>query len=143
MIPIRRRFNPISVELPVRDWIVVVGDKTAFIEPGSLWENGYIESFSEQPIQVWLTVEQSPRADVVANLPGCNKEVQRPPFAVSDGMQLGNHAALGSANKAATPPFYTPKLDAVRLREERGELCYMLVTQPEKIAHVTAPFSKP
>ena len=27
-------------------WIATVGDHTAFIEPGSPWENGYIESFN-------------------------------------------------------------------------------------------------
>ena len=30
----------------VRDWIAAVGAKTAFIEPGSPWENGYCESFN-------------------------------------------------------------------------------------------------
>jgi putative transposase len=30
----------------VRDWIVAVGAKTAYIEPGSPWENGYFESFN-------------------------------------------------------------------------------------------------
>ena len=30
----------------VRTWIAVVGAKTAFIEPGSPWENGYSESFN-------------------------------------------------------------------------------------------------
>ena len=36
----------------VRQWIAavegprVVGERTAFIEPGSPWENGYIESFN-------------------------------------------------------------------------------------------------
>ena len=30
----------------VRDWIEAVGAKTAFIEPGSPWENGYCESFN-------------------------------------------------------------------------------------------------
>ena len=31
---------------PVRGWITAVGAKTAFIEPGSPWENGYCESFN-------------------------------------------------------------------------------------------------
>jgi hypothetical protein len=35
-------------------------------------------------------------------------------LAVADGVQLSVHAALGSANQASTPPFLTPKLDAVR-----------------------------
>ena len=30
----------------VRDWIAAVGAKTAYIAPGSPWENGYIESFN-------------------------------------------------------------------------------------------------
>jgi putative transposase len=30
----------------VRAWIAAVGAKTAFIEPGSPWENGYCESFN-------------------------------------------------------------------------------------------------
>jgi hypothetical protein len=30
----------------VRNWIAAVGAKTAYIEPGSPWENGYCESFN-------------------------------------------------------------------------------------------------
>ncbi len=30
----------------VRDWLGELGVKTLFIEPGSPWENGYIESFN-------------------------------------------------------------------------------------------------
>ena len=30
----------------VRDWLRELGVKTLFIEPGSPWENGYIESFN-------------------------------------------------------------------------------------------------
>jgi transposase InsO family protein len=32
----------------VRDWIRAVGAKTAYIEPGSPWENGYCESFNSK-----------------------------------------------------------------------------------------------
>jgi transposase InsO family protein len=32
--------------LAVRDWIKAVGAQTAYIEPGSPWENGYCESFN-------------------------------------------------------------------------------------------------
>lgn len=34
------------IALAVRDWIGAVGAKTAYIEPGSPWENGYCESFN-------------------------------------------------------------------------------------------------
>ena len=30
----------------VREWITAVGAKTAYITPGSPWENGYVESFN-------------------------------------------------------------------------------------------------
>jgi putative transposase len=30
----------------VRAWIAAVGAETAYIEPGSPWENGFIESFN-------------------------------------------------------------------------------------------------
>ena len=30
----------------VQDWIKAVGAKTAYIAPGSPWENGYVESFN-------------------------------------------------------------------------------------------------
>ena len=31
----------------VRDWLKAVGVRTLYIEPGSPWENGYVESFNE------------------------------------------------------------------------------------------------
>jgi len=33
----------------VREWIAAVGARTAYIEPGSPWENGYCESFNSKP----------------------------------------------------------------------------------------------
>lgn len=32
----------------MRDWIPAVGAQTAFIEPGSPWENSYCESFNSK-----------------------------------------------------------------------------------------------
>ena len=43
---IRSDNGPEFVAQAVRDWITAVGDKTAYIEPGSPWENGYCESFN-------------------------------------------------------------------------------------------------
>ncbi|MEY8798768.1 transposase, partial [Leisingera sp. XS_AS12] len=39
-------YGPEFVAKDVRAWIEAVGAKTAFIEPGSPWENGYVESFN-------------------------------------------------------------------------------------------------
>jgi len=41
----------------VRDWIGTVGAKTAYIEPGSPWENGYCESFNSRFRDELLTGE--------------------------------------------------------------------------------------
>jgi len=43
---IRSDNGPEFVAQAVRNWINAVGAKTAYIEPGSPWENGYIESFN-------------------------------------------------------------------------------------------------
>ena len=43
---IRSDNGPEFVAQAVRDWIKAVGSKTAYIEPGSPWENGYVESFN-------------------------------------------------------------------------------------------------
>ena len=43
---IRSDNGPEFIAEAVRDWIKPVGAKTAYIEPGSPWENGYCESFN-------------------------------------------------------------------------------------------------
>jgi len=43
---IRSDNGPEFVAETVREWITAVGAQTAYIEPGSPWENGYCESFN-------------------------------------------------------------------------------------------------
>jgi transposase InsO family protein len=43
---IRSDNGPEFVAKAVQEWIAAVGAKTAYIERGSPWENGYIESFT-------------------------------------------------------------------------------------------------
>jgi putative transposase len=45
---IRSDNGPEFVAIAVREWITAVGAKTAYIEPGSPWENGYCESFNSK-----------------------------------------------------------------------------------------------
>ena len=45
---IRSDNGPEFIAKAVREWIAAVGAKTAYIEPGSPWENGYCESFNAQ-----------------------------------------------------------------------------------------------
>ena len=43
---IRSDNGPEFTAKKIRDWLTELGVKTLFIEPGSPWENGYIESFN-------------------------------------------------------------------------------------------------
>jgi transposase InsO family protein len=43
---IRSDNGPEFIARAVQDWIAAVGAKTAYIEPGSPWENGFVESFN-------------------------------------------------------------------------------------------------
>ena len=45
---IRSDHGPEFIARAVREWIAAVGARTAFIEPGSPWENGYCESFNSK-----------------------------------------------------------------------------------------------
>jgi transposase InsO family protein len=45
---IRSDNGPEFVAKAVRDWITAVGARTAYIMPGSPWENGYCESFNSK-----------------------------------------------------------------------------------------------
>ena len=54
---IRSDNGPEFIAKKVRDWITAVGSKTAYIEPGSPWENGYCESFNARFRDELLNVE--------------------------------------------------------------------------------------
>ena len=43
---IRSDNGPEFIAKAVQEWIAAVGAKTAYIAPGSPWENGYVESFN-------------------------------------------------------------------------------------------------
>ena len=45
---IRSDHGPEFIARTVREWVAAVGARTAFIEPGSPWENGYCESFNSK-----------------------------------------------------------------------------------------------
>ena len=46
---IRSDNGPEFIAKAPRDWITAVGARTAYIMPGSPWENGYCESFNSKP----------------------------------------------------------------------------------------------
>jgi transposase InsO family protein len=54
---IRSDNGPEFTARAIRQWLKDLGVKTLYIEPGSLWENGYIESFSGKLRDELLNVE--------------------------------------------------------------------------------------
>jgi putative transposase len=45
---VRSDNGPEFIAITLREWIAAVGSQTAYIEPGSPWENGYCESFNSK-----------------------------------------------------------------------------------------------
>ena len=84
-----------------------------FPEPVSV-----IATVGQQPLRLWQAAQQGRRTGVVADLAGGHEEADRAALGVGDGMQLGVHAALGSADQTAPlvagPPFFDRRLVAVR-----------------------------
>ena len=64
------------------------------------------------------TLEPGATVNAVADLTGSHEEPDRAAIGIGDGMQLGVHAALGSADQTAPlvarPPFFDRRLVAVR-----------------------------
>ena len=54
---IRSDNGPEFIAAAVKGWISGIGAKTAYIEPGSPWENGYVESFNGKLRDELLNVE--------------------------------------------------------------------------------------
>ena len=59
---IRSDNGPEFVAKAVREWITAVGAKTAYIAPGSPWENGFIESFNARLRESCSTAKSSTRS---------------------------------------------------------------------------------
>ena len=86
--PVFRRSDnsPEFVAQAVRDWIAAVGTKTAYIEPGSPWENGYCESFNGRFRDELLNAESFyilREAQIIIEQWRCHDNTKRP------------HSALG------------------------------------------------
>ena len=56
---IRSDNGPDFVAKAVQEWITAVGAKTAYIERGSPWENGFIESFNAGCVTSCSTAKSS------------------------------------------------------------------------------------
>ena len=77
---VRSDNGPEFVAKAVRDWICAVGAKTAYIEPGSPWENGYCESFNSKlrdellDGEIFYTLEEA--RVIIENWRRCYNEIR-------------------------------------------------------------------
>jgi transposase InsO family protein len=78
---VRSDNGPEFIAKAVREWIAAVGAKTAFIEPGSPWENGYCESFNSKLRDELLNSEifySLAEAKVIIEVWRCYYNTERP-----------------------------------------------------------------
>lgn len=90
----------------VREWLARVGVKTLFIEPGSPWENGYIESFNGKLRDELLAREQF---DTLLEAKVLIERWRRHFNAVRPHSSLGYRAPAPEAIQAASLASATPQ----------------------------------
>ena len=96
---IRSDNGPEFIAEAVRDWIKAVGARTAYIEPGSPWENGYCESFNGRMRDELLNGEifySLREAQIIIERWRCHYNTKRPHSA------LGYRPPAPKANHALT-----------------------------------------
>jgi putative transposase len=71
---IRSDNGPEFVAKAVQRWITAVGAKTAYIAPGSPWENGYVESFNSR------LRDELPNGEIFYSLREAKIVIDRPPM---------------------------------------------------------------
>ena len=102
---IRSDNGPEFVAQALRDWIEAVGAKTAYIEPGSPWENGYCESFNGKLRdellngEIFYTLKE---AQIVIEAWRRHYNTIRPHSSL--GYRPPAHEVLTSARPTAPPP---------------------------------------
>jgi len=101
---IRSDNGPEFVAKAVQAWITAVGAKTAYIAPGSPWENGFIESFNARLRDGWQRCCQPRRGDFLqfARGPGCDRKLA-PSLQPSAPARLARLSRAGARGGRARP----------------------------------------
>ena len=112
----------------VSDYTGAAALLAVFRRRAGFWQIGVITAIPKKPVNIGQAARQRPCADVITDLTGGDEQVQRPPLAVADGVQL-RVPFLGKTfhwtvsfsleprrptDQTSTPPFLTPMLVAVR-----------------------------
>ena len=121
---VRSDNGPEFVATAVQAWIATVGAKTAYIAPGSPWENGYIESFNARlrdellDGEIFYTLKE---AKIVIESWRRHYNTVRP------------HASLGY--RAPAPEVFEPALAAWPATRSRTAPTATLPLEPKPIMH--------
>ena len=121
---VRSDNGPEFVATAVQAWIATVGAKTAYIAPGSPWENGYIESFNARlrdellDGEIFYTLKE---AKIVIESWRRHYNTVRP------------HASLGY--RAPAPEVFVPALAAWPATRSRTAPTATLPLEPKPIMH--------
>jgi transposase InsO family protein len=116
---IRSNNGPEFIESLLQDWLKRAEIKTLFIDPGSLWQNGYIESFHSRFREECLDREQLwTLAEAQAVLEDCRQEYNelRPHKSLGLETPKAFAQAQGGASGRA-PTSLRPRLDNPLLKE--------------------------
>ena len=88
-------------------------------------------------------------ANVIADLSGCDEQIERAPLAITDRVQLGVHSALGASDQVSRPPLFYAHADhrSVGLEigciDHHGIQCAILGSQSRNHFGEYAPVATP
>ena len=62
----------------------------------------------------WKLIKKRPSSDVITGLARTQKHPDWPADGIGYGVKFRVHPTLGAPDQASTPPFFSPRLEAVR-----------------------------
>ena len=115
--------GPEFIAKGLRKWLAGTGAKTAYIEPGSPWENGYCESFNSKLRDEFLNGEifySLKEVQVLAERTSVHYNTVRPHSSLGyrppapAARQMDDNTGHGKVeSKERFPPFHTPDCDGI------------------------------
>lgn len=112
---IRSDNGPEFISEELREFLAKIDVGTSFIEPGSPWENGYVESFNSRLRDECLACEVFTTLAEAKWLVGQWRNVynHRRPHGSLDGMPPAEFATQWAVSAPAAPPLQQPTADCV------------------------------
>jgi putative transposase len=126
---IRSDNGPEFIAQKVRDWIAAVGAKTAYIEPGSPWENGYCESFNAR----FRTNCSTAKSSTACGSPNPDRAMARPLQHGQAAQRIGLPPACARKHRANGPEAH----DALTIKPDHpmGADQVLLLVRDRPLVH--------